>query len=50
MQYIAEYAQVFMLLDTGMTWHEAFEEFARHQVDLGGCNCIPCYGLNQDVI
>jgi hypothetical protein len=30
MQYIAEYAQVFMLFYLGMTWHEAFEEFARH--------------------
>ena len=30
---------------------EAFEEFARHQVGFGvGCNCIPCYCLNQDVI
>ena len=40
-----------MFLYLGMAWHEAFEEFARHQVGLGGVsNCIPCYCLNQDVI
>jgi hypothetical protein len=51
MQYIAEDTQVSMLLDTGMAGHEAFEEFARHQVFVSGrCCCLQAYCLNQDVI
>lgn len=51
MQYITEYAQVFVLLDPGMAGHETFEEFARHQVCVV-CrrSCFQAYCLNQDVI
>jgi len=51
MQYIAEYTEVFMFLYLGMAGHEAFEEFARHQVFVGGRRCcFQAYCLNQDVI
>jgi hypothetical protein len=36
MQYITKYTQVFMFLYLGMAGHEAFEEFARHEVSRGG--------------
>jgi len=51
MQYVTEYTQAFVLLYRGMAGHEAFEEFARHQVCVGGrSSCFQGYCLNQDVI
>lgn len=51
MQYITEHTQVPVLLDPGMAGHEAFKEFARHQVSLGGLySCFQDYFLKQDVI